>query len=64
VNKVPINPIIQSKTPSVVTNTRDNKNDQVEEDNMGSACSTNGREEESIYDFGEKSRRKETSGKI
>jgi hypothetical protein len=34
------------------------------EDEMGRACSTNGGEEECIYDIGEKARRKETTRKI
>jgi hypothetical protein len=32
-------------------------------DEMGGACSMNGREEECIYDIGGKARRKETTGK-
>jgi hypothetical protein len=44
VNKVSINPIVQSKIPSVVIN----KNVQVKEDKMDRACGTNGGEEECI----------------
>jgi hypothetical protein len=40
-----------------------NYNDQVKEDEMGRACSTNGGEDACIYDIGGKSRRKETTGK-
>jgi hypothetical protein len=39
-----------------------NYNDQVKEDVMDRACSTNG-EEECIYDIGGKARRKETTRK-
>jgi hypothetical protein len=38
-------------------------NDQDKEDEMGRACSTNGGEDECIYDIGVKSRRNETIGK-
>jgi hypothetical protein len=38
-------------------------NDQVKEDEIGRACSTNGGEEKCIEDIGEKARRKETTGK-
>jgi hypothetical protein len=37
--------------------------DQVKEDEMGKACSTNGGDEECIQDVGGKARRKETTGK-
>jgi hypothetical protein len=36
---------------------------EVKEDEMGRACSTNGGEEECIYDTGVKARRKDTTGK-
>jgi hypothetical protein len=36
------------------------KTDQVKEDEMGGACSTNGGDEECIQDIGRKARRKET----
>jgi hypothetical protein len=35
----------------------------LKEDEMGRACSTNGGEEECIYDIGVKTRRKGTTGK-
>jgi hypothetical protein len=37
-----------------------NQNDQVKEDEMGRACSTNGGEEECMSDIGGKARRNET----
>jgi hypothetical protein len=37
--------------------------DQVKEDDMDRACSTNGGEEECKYDIGGKARRKETTRK-
>jgi hypothetical protein len=41
-------------------NNKHNQSDQVKEDEMGRACSTNRGEEECIYDIGGKARRKET----
>jgi hypothetical protein len=43
--------------------TKNNYSDQVEEDEMGRACSTNGGEEERIYVISGKARRKETTRK-
>jgi hypothetical protein len=40
-----------------------NQNDQVKEDEMGRACSTNREEAECIQDIGGKARRKETARK-
>jgi hypothetical protein len=40
-----------------------NKNNQVEEDEMGGACSTNGGEEEGVQVIGGKARGKETATK-
>jgi hypothetical protein len=37
--------------------------DQIKEDEMGRACSTNGRDEECIQDIGGNARRKETTRK-
>jgi hypothetical protein len=42
---------------------KDNQNDQVKEDEIGTACSTNGSEDECIYDIGGKARMKETTRK-
>jgi hypothetical protein len=41
-----------------------NQNDQVKEDETGSACSMHGGEKERIQGSGEKTRRKETTTKI
>jgi hypothetical protein len=42
-------------------NAKYNQNDQVKDDKIGMACSTNGGEEECIQDISGKARRKETT---